>query len=163
MSLREQSGLTSNGQRSLLGFALDPLGLFKASSLTNTDKTDEVVLESSRKVLKLAEGLGAHNFDGLTDDETRQLVAKCGQTILAHRERIPRAATKLLALLVTQTADRLESRVEVKRTIVPPHAEHVATATTPSSLSVIPREEGKEDESDRLKKARAKLSLLDTY
>ena len=40
-------------ERSLLGYAVDPLGLFKGSALVDVDETDERALAASKKLLEL--------------------------------------------------------------------------------------------------------------
>ena len=49
MNMRERSGLLSGGGRTLLGFAVDPIGVWRGSKIANLDTGDEAVLDASRR------------------------------------------------------------------------------------------------------------------
>lgn len=154
MSLRERSGLALGGERSLLGLAIDPLGIWQKSAIANVDSKDEQVIAASRKILELAQEIGGPIFAELSDEEVRGLVQNLGQKLLERRGKIPTVTAKLLAFMVKQTADRLEGRRDVKQVVSKPSHENTAKAEATNG-GVVSKEESQE-----LKEARALYANL---
>jgi hypothetical protein len=149
MTLRERSGLALGGQRSLLGLAIDPLGIWQKSAIANVDDKDEQILEVSRKTIELVAEIGSPIFAELSDDEARELVRNIGQKLIERRAKIPAVSAKLLAFMVKQTADRLETRPEGGVKQVAEARKHQDTAKKVYVAHVKTKEE-----SDELKQAR---------
>mmetsp|Transcript_4229 Transcript_4229/g.8564 ORF Transcript_4229/g.8564 Transcript_4229/m.8564 type:complete len:857 (+) Transcript_4229:169-2739(+) len=152
MSLRERSGFALGGQRSLLGLAIDPLGIWQKSAIANVDTKDEQVIEFSRKILELAQQIGGPVFADLSDDEARQLATNLGQKLVERRAKIPAVTAKLLAFMVKQTADRLETRPEggVKQVV----SAKTTTAAASSNSDRKIANTVEKNESEDLKRAR---------
>lgn len=164
-------------QRSVLGYAVDPLGLFKGSALVEVDDIDERALAASEKLLELlntnADALPlASSVGDLSSAELSNLARILAPKLWERRAALLLSANRFTALLLSQAARRLETSSK-RRTAAPampavtPRATEVdVEVVTPQGTPVIQRGAGEQrqdllpsfgQKSERLQKARSML------
>ena len=92
--------------RSALGAALDPIGLFRGSALVNTDERDRAALRAAAKLASIVNG-----DDGAagapTEAEQRRLAGALATKAWERRDDVRRVSRRLARELLQQTASRM--------------------------------------------------------
>ena len=173
--VRERSGVLPNG-RTVLGSMIDPLGLFKSSSLVNSCETDEKTVETTRKLVTLMStqlntGDSAVDLSDLKSDELVELSAILSRKVWDRRVALVKTGNRFATKLLQLTAYRLENgeRVERKPPAVPEATREGEgnsdwEASTTSSTIISSLESGKSHSSEpssRLEAARNRLSYIE--
>ena len=98
--------VNSEGERSLLGFALDPLGLWRDSALVKLDSLDRRVLDSQAKIVSALESFAPAG--DLTRDEQLAVARRVLEKAVGKRELVAKTGSKLATFVVKQTSERLK-------------------------------------------------------
>ena len=107
--LRDASGSLQNG-RSVLGAVVDPLGIFRSSALFNMDQKDEQIVETTRKLVTLAQNQLQVTSSSHNGDTSSSLSADDASTsLLSDRDTV----IKLASIITTKVWDR---RLAVRET-----------------------------------------------
>lgn len=169
---RERSGLLPTG-RSLLGTLIDPLGIFRTSPLVTASELDEKTIETTRKLVALAQKQleespnPAFDLSDLTREEGIALASILMRKVWERRSGLFTTGNRFLRQLLALTAEQLESGERDRLAALPPSrvAESATTksiestdTSKPSQQKVLPRIP--EKASPRLEQAR---KLLDSY
>lgn len=111
--LRERSGVLPSG-RTILGSALDPLGLFRTSPLVRTNELDEQTVETTRKLITLVrDQIQKTNnpiFDvsTFTREETIQLSRALVRKVWNRRTGVVQTGNRFARTLLQLTAEKLD-------------------------------------------------------
>eukprot|EP00977_Amphora_coffeiformis_P003262 scaffold609_cov170-Amphora_coffeaeformis.AAC.16 len=179
--VRERSGVLPTG-RTVLGTLIDPLGLFRTSPLIRSSDIDEKTIETTRKLVELAQKQLEESpnpaFD-LSDLSREERIALASILIRKGWERrggILQTSNRFLRQLLSLTAERLESAERDRLSTLPPSSEN-DKSSSPSMgvqqlsqeqesakanprLDHVRKEQGAAKASPRLEQAR---KLLDSY
>lgn len=164
--VRERSGVLPTG-RTLLGTLVDPLGIFRTSPLVQATELDEKTLETTRKLLALAQKQIEHSpnpaFDlsDLTREEGLALASIISRKVWERRGSIFQTSNRFLRQLLVLTAEQLESGERDRLQALPPAP--VGEPENKSSMSSrqLPQQKATpKSSSPRLQQAR---KLLDSY
>ena len=153
--LRQQSGKLPNG-RTLLGSAIDPLGIFKGSRIAEVDDYDVKTLETTSLLANVInQNLKNANIDAgnVTPQQAQKIIQLLSLKLWQRRFQLASLGGNFLSVLLKQTADRLE-RGSVSTTTVSP-------IMTDKKDSKITKLVSNDDETDRLKLARKLLSTVE--
>jgi predicted unusual protein kinase regulating ubiquinone biosynthesis (AarF/ABC1/UbiB family) len=117
--VRERSGTLPSG-RTVLGTIVDPLGLFRTSSLVNACDRDEQTVETTRKLIGLVRNQlsatnGGVDLSDLKREEVIELSAILGRKIWERRVGLLRTGNRFATKLLELTAVRLETGERVSR------------------------------------------------
>lgn len=132
---RERSGVLPTG-RTVLGTLIDPLGLFRTSPLVQSSDIDEKTVETTRKLVGLAQKQledspnPAFDLSDLSREEGVALASILMRKGWERRNGILRTSNRFLGQLLTLTADRLESAERDRLAAFPPAGKDVANDTT---------------------------------
>ena len=169
--LRERSGMLPSG-RSLLGTLVDPLGLFRTSPLVRTSDLDEKTIETTRKIVALAQKQldespnPAFDLSDLTREERLALASILIRKVWERRGGVLQTGNRFLRQLMVLTAERLESGEQDRLSALPAAKEKEAlelddsVGTRPLSENRLSPSKETVKPSPRLAQAR---KLLDSY
>jgi len=108
--LRDASGTLPNG-RSILGAAFDPLGIFRSSSLFTMDHKDEQIVDTTRRLIALAQNQlqsPPPSSSSLESHDDRSLVVES----VLFLSRDPEMMIKLASILSRKVWDRRSAVME---------------------------------------------------
>jgi len=149
--LRNSSGKLPNG-RTVLGFVVDPLGIFSGSSLAEVDEDDRRVLNATSALITLVQNnLPSSSQDilkSLGPAELQEITRILFSKVWERRQQLQVTSTLLLSELLRQTSKRLEGR----RVISP------SAVKTESRPDILLKEKKVVEDSPRAAKARLLVS-----
>jgi len=163
--MRERSGVLPTG-RTVLGTLVDPFGLFRTSPLIRSSDIDEKTIETTRKLVELAqrqlrESLNpAFDLTDLSREERIALASILTRKGWERRSGIFQTSNRLLRQLLVLTADRLESAERDRLSAPPPSSENDKIDSQRKGIQEHPNEHMLVKSSPRLDQAR---KLLDSY
>lgn len=161
-SIREQSGKLPSG-RTVLGTVLDPLGLFRTSPLVRMDERDENIVETTRKLIALAQRQAKQSdsdlfdFSTLSSQEAVELASILVRKIWQKRNGVLQTGNRFARRILDLVAENLEAGERETRKL-PPLPE---TSTKREAPQINPRfPESTVTETPRLQSARLRLAQL---
>merc|ERR1712194_219726 len=101
MGLRDASGTLQNG-RSVLGTVVDPLGVFRSSSLLRVDTKDEEIVDTTLKLITLAQNQIDRSSSLLPDAGSPPSVADAPTSLFSDRATV----IKLASMITTKFWER---------------------------------------------------------
>jgi len=171
LDLRRRSGIIDqDGDRSLAGFLIDPLGLWRESALVKLDNLDEKVLKSQKGLVEMVGKLAPQD---LTQEDQLAIARRILEKAVSRRSVVRKRTQQFATYFVKQTSERLkrgsrggdmediDSQLDNLEMDLEDDLEK--TQSHKSSLKGVAAHEVAEvveqmgEESDRLKVARAKL------
>lgn len=158
--IRERSGVLPSG-RTVLGTVMDPLGLWRTSPLVRVNELDERTVETTRKLISLAQRQIAERsgsqFDlsTLSSAETIQLATILAREFWERRRGVVQTGGRLARQLLQLTADKLERGERDSRRL----PERPLLEPSPSRIADQPPVK-RTFESDRLQQARKRIEEL---
>jgi len=121
--LRDASGTLPNG-RSVLGAAVNPIGLFRSSPLFRMDPKDEQIVDTTRKLVTLVQkqlqvspGDTAVYDSSMSSADTLALASVLGRKVWEKRAAVLKTGSRLAVQIVNVSVAKLEDtdRIRVKQ------------------------------------------------
>lgn len=111
-NIRENSGSLPSG-RSVLGFLLDPLGIFRTSPVIRASDLDERTVETTRNLIQLltttaASSSSSFDVSTLSNAEIVEITSIVVAKLWERRSGVAKTSNRLATELLRLTADRLD-------------------------------------------------------
>lgn len=151
--LRESSGVLPSG-RSLLGFLVDPLGVFRTSPVVRANDLDERTVETTRNLIQLLTTAGGPSVDvsSLSNAEVVEITSIIVSKLWESRTGVVSTTNRLATELLKLTADRLEKGEREIR---------VLSTNEPETVGKITESSTNQSSSERLANARQILATVE--